>query len=146
MENKYNPIFELRPENWYYAAWYIYPGNKQYCEKLGRKTDVDIMAMMWREMGSDEIIFRYRFRYYNSDDPGDSKDVKSVYEGKSPPGADPQELMEKTTISMGLIASYNDARMRFIPIEGDGKKAAEIIEGQDFSHVTIVDKKDGDLQ
>jgi hypothetical protein len=79
----------------------------------------------------------YRFRYHVDDKIFDSDDVKSGYKITTSDHGEkaPLRLIAAIEMAFMLTEMRANARGRFLPVDGNGEKAAEVLAGSGFAHV-----------
>jgi hypothetical protein len=108
------------------AIWYVAMPGSDWLACVLRKRDVPTWTL------------RYRFRYYaGSRDPFDESDKKSWYSAE---GIDDsrEELLAKVDATARVVALRSTTReVKRILVNGDGRKAWELLSAQPWAHVEI---------
>lgn len=98
----------------------------------------DWMACVSRKRGEDAWTMRYRFRYYSgSRDPFDESDRKSWYSGTIDDEAE-GEILAKMDLVAAFVAKGKGGKLTRLLINGDGRKAMELLAKEPWSHVVVV--------
>lgn len=107
------------------AIWYLVtiPGEQ------------DFMGGLFRDEKGD-LKFKYRFRYYNSDEPWDKKDTKNWYDVTPKQGTTPEAMIESLRIMVDRLSRMSGQKADEIVIkDGDHQKFLEEFMAKPWAHM-----------
>ena len=123
-------MIDFKPEDYVVGMWFV-PGE-----------EMDWMGCLWVTQGTDTVIGRYRFRYYDQEDPGNDafsgKDTKRWYSMKGKV-EDLTELEKSLHKAAALVADKQGSDVYFVEVRANGEKAAELLAKQPWAHVKPVE-------
>lgn len=111
-------------EHTYVWSWFIVGGE-----------DKDFLACLYRKKPGADIAFTYRFRYYESDDPFDKRDVKHVYEAFWKPDHDIEKVLVTVRKLAASVAEEYGSTCDELVVNGGVDSAAEILMRHQAVHV-----------
>ena len=133
---EHKPIFAFTPETYIEHLWFM------------AIAGTDLMGVLYKDAPDGIWRLTYRFRHYNSMDPWDSKDVKSVYEIKAS-GSDADKDKLREAFDSLLAATKDKFEVRdysSLPIMGGPDKFIAALSKQPWAHVKVSSKEGGTVQ
>jgi hypothetical protein len=118
-----NEGFVFMPGRYYIAIWFV---NLPHPGKYGHGGDVN--GLLWRKDGEPNIYyFKYRFRYYKSDQIWDGRDEKVWYllviKDKTE-----QESLDGIQKMLHILSAAMGQKLDTYWINGDSNKAQDLFE------------------
>lgn len=108
-----NPIFEIRPEYYYLAQWFV-----------GGSGNHDVLAMAWRTP-DNQWHARIRYRAYLDDKNFRSEDKKEVWDFQIPPNTSEEEVFKVMSKCMEGWAVKTDQELTIIEGRCGGQEFAD---------------------
>ncbi len=129
-------MIEIKEGNTFYGMWFIEPPTaKDFPEQ-------DFMGAMYKQ-NEDPIIFKYRFRYYNSNDPFDKEDVKNWYVVHISDMSIERFMSVIDELTADLAKFFGHGKVNFLDLRGNSiDQIIEKMQNVPFTHMKKVNIND----